>query len=39
MGTLEDASEAYLYCMRNTFLTGQDISIEGRLLLTFGFQA
>jgi NAD(P)-dependent dehydrogenase (short-subunit alcohol dehydrogenase family) len=32
-GTPEEAAEAYLTCMRNTFMTGQVIKIEGGIAL------
>jgi len=38
MGRPEDVSEAYLYCMRDAFLTGQGILTEGGMLLAPGLQ-
>jgi NAD(P)-dependent dehydrogenase (short-subunit alcohol dehydrogenase family) len=33
-GTPEEAAEAYLTCMRNTYMTGQIIKIEGGVALS-----
>jgi hypothetical protein len=32
-GTPEEAAEAYLTCMRNTFMTGQVLKIEGGIAI------
>ena len=33
VGTPDEVAEAYLYCMRSTFVTGQVLTIEGGMLL------